>query len=166
MKKMLLYILVGILACIGAILLIGLSLPAQRTFTRTHVFKSPVEKVFEMVTNVEGQASWRSDLKAVQLNSPEAGKERWTEILKNQPPIQFQSTAKILNQRFEMKLKGQGFTGHWVGEFEPSPNQGTRVSFTETTTVNHPFARVFAYLFVDLNKSIERYIQDLAKALE
>lgn len=165
MKKMLLYIGIGVFALLLIVFIIGLILPKQRTFSRNQTFKAPIEKVFEVVTDLKGQESWRSDVKEIQVKSAVHGKEIWIEIPKNQPPIHFRSIAKIQNQLYEMDIEGQGFNGHWVGTFEKGNDGTTKVNFTEIATVPNPFLRVFAYLFIDLGKSIDLYINDLSKKL-
>lgn len=159
------YIVIGILALILIIFVLGIALPKQRTFEKMHTFHAPVERVFQVVTDLEGQVAWRSDVKEIQVKSAGYGKEIWVEVPKNQPPIYFRSTAKIQNEHYEMEIEGQGFKGHWVGIFEKVNDSTTQVTFSETATVENPFFRVFAYLFVDLGKTIDLYISDLSKKL-
>ena len=44
---------------------IGLFLPAERTLPRVQLIDAPVERVYETITDVEGQPNWRSDIRGL-----------------------------------------------------------------------------------------------------
>lgn len=142
---------------VALVFLIGLFLPATKEHVITAQFKASPESVFETVTNVQQQTSWRSDLKDIQLLSP----DKWTEIPKRGNPITFQVLSKIQNERFEIAIvETSGFHGQWIGTFEKSV-QGTKVEFKEVITVPNPFFRVISALFFDLDKTMELYMANL-----
>ncbi|MFN7119232.1 MAG: SRPBCC family protein [Saprospiraceae bacterium] len=165
MKKMLLLLGIGLAVLLLLPLLIGLFLPAQRSFIRTHTLQAPINVVFAMVTDLKGQESWRSDLQSIEILDDTYGQEVWLETPKGQLPIRFKSLQKIENQRYEMALEGKGFQGHWLGIFESTPANGTKVTFKETATIANPYLRTFAYFFVDLNQTMDIYLRDLATKL-
>ena len=65
MKKMMTYLLISIVAIIAIILIFGLFLPKERTFTKTAVLNSDVTKVFNIVTDFKNQTTWRNDVKEI-----------------------------------------------------------------------------------------------------
>lgn len=162
MKKTMTVALVSVLAIIALIFVAGLVLPAQRTFIKQATLKSPVEQVFRVVTDFKQQTDWRSDIQAIKPIDDHT----WTELPKNGTPLTFKTKQKIENQVFEMEIiEPQSFQGYWIGTFEKTPANGTKVVFKEVVTVNNPFFRVFSFLFVDLDKTMEIYLTDLRKAL-
>ena len=151
---------VSLLALIAFVFVVGLILPAQRTFVKQATLKSTVEQVFRVVTEFRQQADWRSDVQAIQPIDATT----WTEVPKNGTPITFTTKQKIENQVFEIAIIAPtSFQGYWIGTFEKTTNNGTKVVFKEVVTVNNPFLRVFSFLFVDLDKTMDTYLHDLRR---
>lgn len=150
------------LALIGIIYLIGLFLPSKKTFVKTATFKSEPETIFQVVTNVEEQASWRSDVREIIV----IDQKTWTEVPKKGSPITFRIKQKVPNSLFEIEIiEPKNFNGSWIGTFEQTPT-GTKVVFKEEITIDNPFFRVFSLIFVDLNASMDLYLENLKNKLE
>lgn len=80
MKKMTIYLLISVVAIIAIVLIIGLFLPKERTFTKTAVLNSDVTKVFNIVTDFKNQTTWRSDVKEIIV----IDNNTWTEVPKKE----------------------------------------------------------------------------------
>lgn len=159
MKKMLIYLLTGLIL-IGLLWYVtGLLLPAKRQFVRRHTFEYAPETVFAVVTDIAGQVHWRSDLAAIEAleGRPAA---TWREVPRRQPPVHVSAIATVPNERFELHLEGQGFVGHWTGTFAQVP-EGTLCTFVEEVTVERPWMRVVAWLLADIPQMMDLYIRDL-----
>jgi len=85
MKKMMTYLLVSVFAIIAIVLIIGMFLPNERTFTKTAVLNSHVTKVFNLVTDFKNQTTWRSDVKEIIV----VNENTWTEVPKKGTAITF-----------------------------------------------------------------------------
>jgi uncharacterized protein YndB with AHSA1/START domain len=164
MKKMMTYLLLVLMACALLPFLVGLSIPKERTYTRTHLFSSSVDSVFKVVTDVKAQPEWRSELKTVEMLSP-TDDQQWREVLHRGPAITFRVKRKIPNKLFEIEIVGRSLQGHWLGTFQPVDGGGTRVTFTETSIIPNPFMRTISALFVNLDETIGQYIANLQKRL-
>jgi hypothetical protein len=161
MKKKMTVAVLSILALIAFVFIIGLFLPKQRAFVKTADFKSPPEKVFQIVTDFEHQTSWRSDVQAIKV----IDQDTWTEVPKKGTPITFKIKEKVQNQLFEIGIiEPNSFNGYWVGNFEQTPT-GTKCIFKEVVIIKNPFFRVISSIFVDLDKTMETYMTDLKTKL-
>ncbi len=162
MKKMTTYLLIAIVAIIAIVLIIGLFLPKERTFTKTAVLNSDVKKVFNIVTDFKNQTSWRNDVKEIIV----IDNYTWTEVPKNGPAITFKVKQKVENEIFEIEIiEPKNFNGHWVGTFKQTKPNETAIEFKEVVTFSNPFFRTISYLFVDLDKTMDLYLENLKQKL-
>ena len=86
-------------------------------------------------------------------------------------------TTKVLNILFKKRLNrpfeyyafdmsSQFFTGEWHATLTPIDEKQTRFEATESLTFPNPFIRVLSYLFMDLEKFMQTYEDELRKKLE
>ncbi|MEN9232137.1 MAG: SRPBCC family protein [Thermostichus sp. DG02_5_bins_236] len=138
-------------------------LPSQATASRSAELKASPARVFQTVTNIEEQAAWRKDIKAVSMHS--SGKS-WTEETTTGTIIDFEVRRKEPNTRFEIEfVSKQGFSGSWVGVFIPS-SDGTTVQITEMIEIQNPIFRVMSRIFGFTDKFIDTYLTQLKEAVE
>ena len=162
MKKMTIYLLISVVAIIAIVLIIGLFLPKERTFTKTAVLNSDVTKVFNIVTDFKNQTTWRSDVKEIIV----IDNNTWREVPKKGTAITFKIKQKVENEIFEIEIiEPNNFNGYWVGTFKQTKPNETAMEFKEVVTISNPFFRVLSYLFVDLDKTMELYLQNLKQKL-
>lgn len=162
MKKMTTYLLIAIVAIIAIVLIIGLFLPKERTFTKTAVLNSDVKKVFNIVTDFKNQTSWRNDVKEIIV----IDNYTWTEVPKKGTAITFKVKQKVENEIFEIEIiEPKNFNGHWVGTFKQTKPNETAIEFKEVVTFSNPFFRTISYLFVDLDKTMDLYLENLKQKL-
>jgi len=162
MKKMMTYLLVFVVALIAIVLIIGLFLPKERTFTKTAVLNSDVTKVFNLVTDFKNQTTWRNDVKEI-IGIDE---NTWTEVPKKGTAITFKVKQKIENEIFEIEIiEPKNFNGYWVGTFKQTKENQTAIEFKEVVTISNPFFRTISYFFVDLDKTMDLYLQNLKQKL-
>ena len=155
MKKMMTYLLVFVVALIAIVLIIGLFLPKERTFTKTAVLNLDVTKVFNLVTDFKNQTTWRNDVKEI-IGIDE---NTWTEVPKKGTAITFKVKQKIVNEIFEIEIiEPKNFNGYWVGTFKQTKENQTAIEFKEVVTISNPFFRPISYLFVDLDKTMDLYL--------
>lgn len=162
MKKMTIYLLISVVAIIAIVLIIGLFLPKERTFTKTAVLNSDVTKVLNIVTDFKNQTTWRSDVKEIIV----IDNNTWTEVPKKGTAITFKIKQKVENEIFEIEIiEPNNFNGYWVGTFKQTKPNETAMEYKEVVTISNPFFRVLSYLFVDLDKTMELYLQNLKQKL-
>jgi hypothetical protein len=162
MKKMMTYLLISIVAIIAIVLIIGLFLPKERTFTKTAVLNSDVTKVFNIVTDFKNQTTWRNDVKEIIV----IDNNTWTEVPKKGTAITFKVKQKVENEIFEIKIiEPKNFNGYWIGTFKQTKVNQTAIEFKEVITISNPFFRTLSYLFIDLDKTMDLYLQNLKQKL-
>jgi hypothetical protein len=163
MKKMMTYLLVFVVALIAIVLIIGLFLPKERTFTKTAVLNSDVTKVFNLVSDFKNQTTWRNDVKEI-IGIDE---NTWTEVPKKGTAITFKVKQKIENEIFEIEIiEPKNFNEYWVGTFKQTKENQTAIEFKEVVTISNPFFRTISYFFVDLDKTMDLYLQNLKQKLD
>ena len=151
----------GLLGLILLVFLVGLVLPSKRQFIKEGDIAAPVEEVFRMVTDVKNQTRWRHDVKEIRVLDDST----WQELPYKGSPLTFRIKKSVMNELFEIEIiEPKNFKGYWIGSFEPSAT-GTKVSFVEVVVVDNPFMRVLTSLFVDLDKTMELYLENLRKAI-
>ena len=156
------YLLIAIVAIIAIVLIIGLFLPKERTFTKTAVLNSDVKKVFNIVTDFKNQTSWRNDVKEIIV----IDNNTWTEVPKKGTAITFKVKQKVENEIFEIEIiEPKNFNGYWVGTFKQTKPNETAIEFKEVVTISNPFFRTISYLFVDLDKTMDLYLENLKQKL-
>jgi hypothetical protein len=162
MKKMMTYLLVSVVAIIAIVLIIGLFLPKERTFTKTAVLNSDVTKVFNLVTDFKNQTTWRNDVKEIIV----IDENTWTEVPKKGTAITFKVKQKVENEIFEIEIiEPKNFNGYWIGTFKQTKENQTAIEFKEVVIVSNPFFRTISYVFVDLDKTMDLYLQNLKQKL-
>jgi len=159
---MMTYLLISIVAIIAIVLIIGLFLPKERTFTKKAVLNSDVTKVFNIVTDFKNQTTWRNDVKEIIV----IDNNTWTEVPKKGTAITFKVKQKIENEIFEIEIvEPKNFNGYWVGTFKQTNQNATEIEFKEVVTISNPFFRTLSYLFVDLDKTMDLYLENLKQKL-
>lgn len=162
MKKMITYLLIFIVAIIAIVLIIGLFLPKERTFTKTAVLNSDVTKVFNIVTDFKNQTTWRNDVKEIIV----IDNNTWTEVPKKGTAITFKVKQNVENEIFEIVIiEPKNFNGYWIGTFKQTKVNQTAIEFKEVITISNPFFRTISYVFVDLDKTMDLYLQNLKQKL-
>jgi hypothetical protein len=162
MKKMMTYLLVSVVAIIAIVLIIGFFLPKEKTFTKTAVLNSDVTKVFNLVTDFKNQTTWRNDVREIIV----IDENTWTEVPKKGTAITFKVKQKVENEIFEIEIiEPKNFNGYWVGTFKQANKNQTAIEFKEVITISNPFFRTISYLFVDLDKTMDLYLQNLKQKL-
>ena len=121
-------------------------------------FKSPIEKVWDVVTN-NNEFEWRSDLSNIVISD---NINCFTEITKDGYETEFTITVVKKLERYEFDMKYKNMQGHWIGTFKVH-NGKTRIEFTEEIEVKNYIMKVFIGGF--LRKQQALYISDLKKAL-
>ncbi|MEG0664490.1 MAG: polyketide cyclase [Clostridia bacterium] len=130
----------------------------MKSSTIVSSFKSPVEKVWNIVTD-NTTYNWRSDLSKIIVSEDQ---KCFFEFTKDGFQTKFSITVKKPYEKYEFDINNKNITGHWTGMFF-SENSGTRIEFTEEITAKNPIMNLFISSF--LKKQQNLYIIDLKKAL-
>lgn len=121
-------------------------------------FKSPIEKVWEIVTD-NSNFKWRSDLSKIVVANDQ---NCFSEFTKSGFETQFVITAKNPYKRYEFSMKNKNMSGYWIGVFRRN-GDSTQIEFTEQVDMSNPVMNLLAGTYIKKQQST--YISDLRKAL-
>jgi len=157
-------ILVGALVlfiCVAA--LIGSRLPAAHTATRSIRLNRSNLEVYQLLRDVGSSASWRPDVKSVELLGETNGKLRYREHGK-QGDVTYEISEDVPGKRLVTRIVDQdlGYSGTWTTVFDPD-NGGTRVSVTENGEVSNVLFRFLSRYVFGHTATIDSYLTSLAK---
>lgn len=125
-------------------------------------FQADVQTVWNIVTDNNNYA-WRSDLTKIEILE---GGNRFIEYTKDGFSMNFTITAKEDLKRYEFDMENKNMTGHWVGIFNNTEDNGTRIDFTEELYIRDPVMELLSHIFMNLKKIQQVYVTDLKKALK
>lgn len=122
----------------------------------TAIFKTDIEKVWEIVTNNEDW-SWRSDISKLEV----IDKDTFVEYYPNGNSTEFVISKKDKCKTYEFKMSNKMFNGMWVGNFYQTKSGGTKIVFIEYINIPNPVINALSYLFMNLKGMQRKYIKDL-----
>jgi uncharacterized protein YndB with AHSA1/START domain len=163
MKKLLLFLALGLLALVAVVVAIGYALPQDHTASREATFAVPPSTVFDTVADVARYPEWRRDLAKVELLGNEP--LRWREH-SGGDALTFEATESRRAERFEVRIADASlpFGGTWTYELMPEP-AGTRLRITERGEVYNPVFRFLSRFVIGHTATIDTYLADLTRRL-
>ena len=162
--KIMIYIFSGIICVLLTIFIVGLFLPKKRTLTKQTVYNASIETVYKTVTN-NRDWKYRTSIEDLRIIGTNGEYETWDEIAGGNT-IRFKTKVKkpFVFYSFEMDCKF--FRGEWFAEFESVENGKTRFTATESIGYKNLLFRVMGYSFMNLEKYMETYQNELRNKLE
>ena len=117
-----------------------------------------LQKVWELVLDIENYAAWRSDLSKTEVISD----KQFIEYTKEGYPTTFIVTLVEPYRRWEFDMENSNMTGHWTGVFTDKGDE-TEIDFTERVEAKKWLLKPFVKLY--LKKQQAQFIADIRKAL-
>ena len=146
-------------ALVALILVVGAMLPRRHQAIREITLHHPAHEVYATARDFGSAASWRPDLKRVELLDHARFREHSKngtvtyEILEDIPD------AKVVTRIVDRDL---GYSGSWTYEFLPAEN-GTRLRITEDGEVSNIFFRFMSRFVFGHTSSIDGYLAALGR---
>lgn len=162
--KIILYILLAIIFTLVIISVVGLFLPKKRILTKQTIYHASIETVYNTVINNRNW-QYRTSLEDLKIIKTDGELEIWEEVSAGNV-IRFETDKKIPFSFYSFKMDSKLFKGNWFAEFESIEKEETRFTVTESIEYKNPFIRVIAYIFMDLDKFMEIYQNELRYKLE
>ena len=146
------------------ILIIGLFLPKTRTLKKETIYNAPIETVYNAVIN---NRDWKyrkslDDLRIIETND---NIETWEEVSGGNV-IRFKTKEKRPLSFYSFEMASKLFKGTWSADFESVGNGKTRFAATESIEYKNLFIRVIGYAFMNLDKYMEIYQNELRDKVE
>ena len=163
---------IGLLATVGTLLALvialgvaGVLLPREHRAARSlHLRTTPPSKVWEAITDHARDPEWRRDLKAVARLEDHQGRPVWQETARNGQAMSFETLEAVQEHRLVRRILEAGgpFGGTWTYQLR-AEGVGTRITVTEDGWIANPVFRGMARYLIGHTRSLERYLQDLAR---
>ena len=145
----------------GVIAFASISLiPATREGGASIEMQALPEQIVAVLRDVQGQKSWRSDIKEIKLIGDD-----WIEVNSRDEEIIFRWTL-LTPERAELAFSSRaGYAGEWIATLSPIAN-GTRMEVVERATIPNPIARLIARIFFDPAAFSQSYLSQLKARVE
>ena len=117
-----------------------------------------LQKVWELVLDIENYSAWRSDLSKTEVISD----KQFIEYTKDGYPTTFIVTLVEPYRRWEFDMENSNMTGHWTGVFTDKGDE-TEIDFTERVEAKKWLLKPFVKLY--LKKQQTQFVADIRKAL-
>ncbi|MDY6148336.1 MAG: SRPBCC family protein [Porphyromonas sp.] len=161
---MLYIILSSLLLLVLVIVLIGTFLSRTRTETKQCILNAPIDVVFAIVTNNQ-EWHYRNSLDDLDIIRTQGDIEGWEETA-NSVTIRFKTLEKRPHSFYSFEMDSKMFTGKWQAIFEPMEGGKTLFTATEKIEYKNLFYRLVGYAFMDLNKFMTTYQEELTARIK
>ncbi len=159
-------LVVGALAAIVLlVVMVGALLPKGHVAASRARFSAPPERVFAVISDVAGAASWRKDISRVEMLPSADGKTTFREQ-RPHDAITFRVEAIEPPRRMLVRIADTGlpFGGSWTYELAPI-GSGTELTIIERGEVYNPVFRFMSRFVVSQHASIDTYLRALGVKL-
>ena len=158
-------IVVGIVAALGAAALIGVFLPKGHRATLSLVTDASAERVWELVSDFQKAPEWRAELLRVERLADQDGKVVWKEVRRDRWGMALKVEEQIAPTRQVTRIADASapFGGTWTYEIMREGST-TRIRITEDGEIYNPAFR-FMSKFMDQSATIRAYLKALAAKL-
>jgi hypothetical protein len=160
-------VVVGILAIVALVVVIGLLLPKQHRAVRNKSFSCSPEPVWNAITDFSNTSGWRKQLKSVEALPARNGHPVWKEIDRSGDAIAYETLELVYPRRLVRKIADDKlpFGGTWTIEIKPEPG-GTVVEIVEDGIVFNPIFRFVSKFILGHTRTIDNYLAELSQHLE
>jgi uncharacterized membrane protein len=158
--KWLLLVVAFLGALVGAVLLIGMTLPQNHIASRSmHLDASP-DALWTLITDVDRYPTWRKNVDSVQRI--EAPRLTWREI-SGSDRITYEARTSEKPGHFVAYIadKGLPFGGSWDYRIE-SEGTGSKLTITENGEVYNPIFRFVSRYLMGHTATIDKYLAALS----
>ena len=115
-----------------------------------------LQKVWELVLDIENYGAWRSDLSKTEIISD----KQFVEYTKDGYPTTFTVTLVEPYRRWEFDMENSNMTGHWTGIFTAKGDE-TEIAFMEQVEAKKWLLKPFVKLY--LRKQQTQFVADIMK---
>ncbi|MDX1576962.1 MAG: SRPBCC family protein [Gemmatimonadota bacterium] len=157
-------IVVGV-GLFALVYLIGLLLPESHVASVRTVYEASPARVFETISDIEGQPEWRPSVERIEALPPREGKPAWREIGSTGPlPMELTESEPPRRMVTTILSDGLPFGGRWIYEVEPTP-AGAALTITEEGEVYNPIFRFVSRFIMGHRGTATTYLRDLGREL-
>jgi uncharacterized protein YndB with AHSA1/START domain len=159
--KWLLLVALALVAVVVIITVVGYLLPQGHVAARTARFRQPPEPLFDAISDVARAATWRTDVKQVEMLPPVDGRVRFREV-RGMGGVTMEVAEAARPSRMVTRIADpdQPFGGTWTFELMPE-GSGTRLTITERGEVYNPIFRALGRFVFGYTSTMDAYLKAL-----
>jgi hypothetical protein len=172
--KILLRIVLSVVGLVALVVLIayadGATLPVDHSVSVTGTVAAPPAKVFALITDIANGASWRHEVKSVQVLPQDNTRDAWIEDLGSGQKMKFLATTTVPvdatgHALRKVEVKDPSYGGTWTYDLSPgsTPNT-TTLKITEDGYINPPIYRFMMAHIFGPTKNLDEYMHDIQAA--
>jgi uncharacterized protein YndB with AHSA1/START domain len=141
-------------------------LPEKHVAAKIYHFDADPGKVWNLITDFQGQTSWRPKLERVDRLPSQNGHEVWREVEGRHRQLSFETVECSPPHVLVRRIVGEGlpFGGSWTFEIVPETG-GSRLTITEHGEVHNVVFRFVSRFLIGHTAGIETYASNLRQAL-
>jgi uncharacterized protein YndB with AHSA1/START domain len=163
MLKWLLITLLVLVALVVVVAAVGYLLPQDHVASRSARYPRPPEAVFDVIHDVGAAASWRPDVRRVELLPPVDGRVRFREESRSGGiTMEIVEASRPTRMVTGIADPGQPFGGTWTFELTPDGN-GTRLTITERGEIYNVLFRALARFVFGYTSTLDAYLEALGQ---
>jgi len=159
-KMIYVYVLLGLVLGLGLVVQVGgMMLPVKHRASLSRVISASPERVWAVLTDVEGHPQWRKDLNSIRVVSKEP--LAWIESSSfGEIPIRVEESEAV--KRLVTRIDGAKlpFGGTWTYDLAPE-GTGTKLTIKEDGEVYPPMFRFLSNFIFGHTKTIEGVLNQL-----
>ncbi|HEY4307014.1 MAG TPA: SRPBCC family protein [Gemmatimonadaceae bacterium] len=162
--KWLLVIATVLIAVVLLVVIVGSLLPRDHVAIVSARVAGAPDAVWQAITDVANQPSWRSDVKRVEVLPSNDGKTTWREHSSNGAILMVidaaQAPSHLVTRIADDKLP---FGGTWDYVIAPSDGGGSVVTITERGSVYNPLFRFMSRYVFGHTATMDAYLRSLGR---
>ena len=160
-----LFVMGTVVAIVAAVLVGGLVTPRAHVVSRAVTLGAAPVAVWSVVRDVARYAEWRTEVRSVDIVSDAASRLEWRETT-SRGSVTFGATVDEAPREFAARILDEdlGYTGAWSWSVH-AHGPGSRLVLTERGEVGNVLFRFVAAHLIGHQRSIDRYLQQLATTL-
>ncbi len=161
--KIVLWIVAALILVAGLAYLIGLSIPAHQTHTRSITLKQTPDAIFALLSDVPNMPKWSRNLVKVELLPPTDGKETTHQTFKGNMAMTVVTNESVPPRRLVRSVVDDKkiFEGSWEYEITPTAD-GAQIVLIENSEMQNALFRLMAKIFGQ-TKYMDEHLEDIAK---
>ena len=163
------WVVVAIAAVVGMsvlVVVVGSLLPKAHAVSRMAHFNRTQAEIWEAVSDIAGQVSWRTDLRRVERLPDRNGRQVWQETDSRGQTLTMETVESQAPRRLVRRIADEGlaFDGSWTIEVAEY-GEVTSLTVTEDGEIYNPVFRFVSRFITGQTATIDQYLRALGKKL-
>jgi len=166
-----------VLSVVGIVVLIvlgayadGATMPVDHSVSVTGTVAAPPEKVFALIANIAAGATWRPEVKSVEVLPSDNTRDAWIEDLGSGEKMKFLALTTVPpdaggHALRKVETKEPAYGGTWTYDLSPGPTPDTTtLKITEDGYINPPIYRFMMAHIFGSTKNLNDYMTHIQAA--